>query len=140
MIPVSYPGVYIQEVPSGVKTITGVATSITTFFGRAIKGPLNRAVRCLSHADFVRNFGGAPTGSELALAVKQFYDNGGSDCFIVRLAAGAQAAGVTLLNWDSEEVLLVRQYQLAVKHADLDHHVDDALDVLLKVSRVACHR
>ncbi len=99
MIPVSYPGVYIQEVSSGVKTITGVATSITAFFGRTLKGPLNQAVRCLSHADFVRNFGGAPTGAELALSVKQFYDNGGTDCYVVRLANGAQAAGVTLHNW-----------------------------------------
>jgi len=110
MIPVSYPGVYIQEVSSGVKTITGVATSITSFFGRALKGPLNRAVRCLSHADFVRNFGGAPTGSELALSVKKFYDNGGTDCYVVRLANGAQAAAVTLHNWASTplDVLLVR--------------------------------
>ncbi len=31
MVQVSYPGVYIQEVPSGVHTITSVATSITAF-------------------------------------------------------------------------------------------------------------
>ncbi|MEA2890752.1 MAG: uncharacterized protein QOI05_1545, partial [Bradyrhizobium sp.] len=36
----SYPGVYIQEVPSGVRTITGVATSITAFVGRAAAGPI----------------------------------------------------------------------------------------------------
>ena len=63
-VQVSYPGVYIQEVSSGVKTITGVATSITAFFGRANKGPINSPVRCLSYADFLRNFAGAPTGSE----------------------------------------------------------------------------
>ena len=33
----TYPGVYIEEVPSGVRTITGVATSITAFVGRAKK-------------------------------------------------------------------------------------------------------
>ena len=27
----TYPGVYIEEVPSGVRTITGVATSIALF-------------------------------------------------------------------------------------------------------------
>ena len=32
-----YPGVYIEEIPSGVRTITGVPTSITTFIGRAKK-------------------------------------------------------------------------------------------------------
>ena len=38
MVQVSYPGVYIQEIPSGVRTITGVATSITAFIGRALSG------------------------------------------------------------------------------------------------------
>ena len=37
----TYPGVYIEEVPSGVRTITGVATSITAFVGRAKKGKLD---------------------------------------------------------------------------------------------------
>jgi len=27
-VAVSYPGVYIEEIPSGVRTITGVATSM----------------------------------------------------------------------------------------------------------------
>ena len=41
----TYPGVYIEEVPSGVRTITGVATSITAFIGRALRGwhPAGRA-------------------------------------------------------------------------------------------------
>lgn len=108
MVQVSYPGVYIQEVSSGVKTITGVATSITAFFGRANKGPINLAVRCLSYPDFLRAFGGAPTGSELALSVKQFYDNGGSDCYVVRLASGAAAAQVTLRNFAGTNVLVAR--------------------------------
>lgn len=106
MVQVSYPGVYIQEVSSGVKTITGVATSITAFLGRATKGPMNTAVRCLSYADFIRNFGGAPTESELALSVKQFYDNGGSDCYIVRLARNARKAAVQLENYDGTAVLV----------------------------------
>jgi phage tail sheath protein FI len=36
---VSYPGVYIEEVSSGVHTIVGVATSIAAFLGRAASGP-----------------------------------------------------------------------------------------------------
>lgn len=106
MVQVSYPGVYIQEVSSGVKTITGVATSITAFFGRATKGPLNRAIRCLSYADFVRNFGGSPVESELALSVKQFYDNGGADCYIVRLARNARKAALQLENYAGAPVLV----------------------------------
>ena len=40
----TYPGVYIEEIPSGVCTITGVATSITAFIGRALKGPADDPV------------------------------------------------------------------------------------------------
>lgn len=44
-VTLSYPGVYIEEVPSGVRTITGVATSITAFIGRTLRGPANDPVR-----------------------------------------------------------------------------------------------
>jgi uncharacterized protein len=85
-VQVSYPGVYIQEVASGVHTITGVSTSIGAFFGRTAKGPINKAVRCLSFADFIREFGGPHPLSDLAQSVRQFFDNGGTDCYVVRLA------------------------------------------------------
>lgn len=100
-VQVSYPGVYIQEVPSGVHTITGVSTSIGAFFGRTAKGPLNKAVRCLSPSDFSRAFGGAHPESDLARSVGQFFDNGGTDCYVVRLAAGAQKASITLTDISS---------------------------------------
>ena len=106
MVQVSYPGVYIQEKSSGVKTITGVSTSIATFFGRAMKGPLNKPVHCLSLADFLRNFGGANPQSDLAVSVAQFFNNGGTNCYVVRLAsATARKAAVTLLSWDAVNVL-----------------------------------
>ena len=82
----SYPGVYIEEVASGVHTITSVATSIAAFLGRASKGPLNKAVRCLSPADYIRAFGAPHPQSDLAHSVRQFFANGGTDCYIVRLA------------------------------------------------------
>lgn len=94
----TYPGVYIQEVPSGVRTITGVSTSIGAFFGRTLKGPINKAVRCLSYSDFLREFGGAHPMSDLAASVRQFFDNGGTDCYVVRLARNPGNASVTLRN------------------------------------------
>ena len=36
----TYPGVYIEEIPSSVRAITGVSTSITAFIGRALRGPV----------------------------------------------------------------------------------------------------
>src|SRR4026209_1687981 len=97
-VQVSYPGVYIQEVSSGVHTITGVSTSIGAFFGRTAKGPIDRAVRSLSFADFLREFGGPHPLSDLASSVRQFFDNGGTDCYVIRLAKGAAPASVTLRN------------------------------------------
>ena len=69
----SYPGVYIEEVPSGVRTITGVATSITAFVGRALRGPVNDPVRVQSFAEYSRLFGGLWQPSTLSYAVLQFF-------------------------------------------------------------------
>ncbi len=83
--PLTYPGVYIEEIPSGVRTITGVATSITAFIGSALKGPVNEAVTINSYADFERVFGGLWLDSTLGYAVRDFYLNGGSQSIVVRL-------------------------------------------------------
>jgi phage tail sheath protein FI len=83
---VSYPGVYIQEVPSDVRTITPVETATTAFIGRALRGPVNKPVICNSYADFERVFGGLWLESSLGYAVNHFFLNGGSKAVIVRLA------------------------------------------------------
>jgi uncharacterized protein len=84
-VAISYPGVYIEEIPSGVRTITGVATSITAFVGWASKGPTDQAGLVLSWADFVRQYGGLNGNSYLGYAVSQFFVNGGQQAYIVRL-------------------------------------------------------
>src|SRR5215813_748501 len=103
--PLTFPGVYIVEVPSGVHTITGVATSIAAFFGRAVKGPLDEPVHILSLSDFTRAFGGTRPESDLAQSVKMFFDNGGTECYVVRLAKGAIAAKIHLKSLDAKNVL-----------------------------------
>lgn len=98
-VALSYPGVYVEEVPSGVRTITGVATSITAFIGRAPQGPVNQAVRVQSYAEYSRVFGGLSQISTLSQAVGQFFQHGGSDAIIVRVFKGnvaASTASVTL--------------------------------------------
>lgn len=105
MVQVSYPGVYIQEVPSGVRTITGVSTSVGAFLGRASKGPIDQAVRLFSIADYTRSFGDTHPASDLAETVKLFFNNGGSDCYVVRVARNAGPAEVTIENLDGSNVL-----------------------------------
>jgi uncharacterized protein len=81
----SYPGVYVEEIPSGVRTITGVATSITAFVGRARRGPVNQAVTINGFGDFEKTFGGLWLDSALGFAVRDFFLNGGGQAIVVRL-------------------------------------------------------
>ena len=88
---VSYPGVYIEEIPSGVRTITGVATSIACFVGWAPKGPTDRAIRITNFSDYVRYFGQIHPESYLGYSVKQFFTNGGSDAYVIRVPIGGES-------------------------------------------------
>ncbi|MEI6692233.1 MAG: phage tail sheath subtilisin-like domain-containing protein [Chlorobium sp.] len=88
----SYPGVYVQEIPSGVRTITGVSTSVTAFIGTTKRGPNNKSVKIFSYAEFERIFGGISSTSELSYSVKQYFLNGGTVAIIVRLVKDPSAA------------------------------------------------
>lgn len=92
----TYPGVYIEELPSGVRTITGISTSITAFIGRALRGPVNKAVLIHSFADYERIFGGLWRESSLSYAVQHYFLNGGTDAVIVRVHNGAISATIAL--------------------------------------------
>jgi phage tail sheath protein FI len=84
-VALSYPGVYVQEIPSGVRTVTGVATSVTAFLGRAARGPDDVPVAINSFGDFERIFGGLSVDSSLGYAVRDFFLNGGGQAIVVRL-------------------------------------------------------
>ena len=81
----TYPGVYIEEVPSGIRPITGVATSVTCFIGSAVKGGLNTAISVTTFADYQRIFGGLSADHAMSYAVYQFFLNGGVQAYVVRV-------------------------------------------------------
>jgi hypothetical protein len=110
----TYPGVYVQEVPSGVRTIVGVSTSTTLFIGSCRGGLLNVPVLCLSYSDFTRNFSEDSTSSDLPRYVKMFFLNGGTTCYVMRIANGAASATVQLRAENAANSL-----QLTAKHAGL---------------------
>lgn len=93
-----HPGVYIEEIPSGVRTIVGVGTSITAFVGWAPQGPSDQAYLVLSWADYERKFGGLHADSALSYGVYHFFANGGQQAYIVRLVeyGVAKEASVTI--------------------------------------------
>src|SRR5678815_1448731 len=81
----TYPGVYVQEVPSGVRTITGVSTSIGLFVGFTRSGPVDTPTLCTSLSDYTRVYGDDTTAGDMARQVKLFFLNGGTQCYICLL-------------------------------------------------------
>jgi phage tail sheath protein FI len=94
----TFPGVYIEEVPSGVRTIVGVATSVAAFIDYFARGPINRAVRIFGFADFEREFGGLDVFSEASYAIQQFFLNGGSEAFVIRVGHAFATSQIDLLD------------------------------------------
>jgi phage tail sheath protein FI len=84
----NYPGVYIEEIPSGVRPIVGVSTSDTAFIDYFARGPLNKPVRITSFVEFARLYGGLDTRSEASYAIAQYFLNGGSVAWVVRVSGG----------------------------------------------------
>ena len=85
---VSYPGVYIEEIPSGVHTIVGVATSIAAFLGRASSGPPDQPVEVNGIGEYEREFGKVSPAYPMSLAVQDFFQNGGARAIVVRRYKG----------------------------------------------------
>jgi len=81
----TFPGVFIEEVPSGVRTITGVPTAIAAFVGRTPQGPINQPVILNNFGEFESNFGGLDFNSAISYAVRDFFLNGGGQAVVVRL-------------------------------------------------------
>jgi len=129
----TYPGVYIQEDPSGVRTIAGVATSITAFIGRAAAGPTNDPQMLTSFADYERRFGGLAVDCPMSYAVRDFFLNGGSMALVVRVTHDdASTATITLTGAGSPGETLVLQASSAGAwgnrlSAAVDHDTDRAI-------------
>lgn len=106
----TYPGVYVEEIPSGVRTITGASTSVALFVGYTPRGPLDKPVRIFNFGEYERTFGaldstsdpsapayrGLDPSSDLSYAVYHYFLNGGTDAYVIRVAAGAVKAGISV--------------------------------------------
>lgn len=87
------PGVYVEEFESGAKPMEGVGTSTAGFVGLAERGPVEGLPQLITNfSDFRRTYGGYLSQNEfegyrfLAYAVESFFVNGGSRCFVTRVA------------------------------------------------------
>lgn len=92
-VPLTYPGVYVREEPSGVVSISAVPTSIALFMGMTERGPMRLPRTVLSFRAFETLFGSGATAGELADQVRQFFLNGGGQAIVMRMArAGTDVA------------------------------------------------
>lgn len=81
----STPGVYVEETPNGGSTKNGVATSVTAFLGRTLRGPVNDPIVINNFSDFQGIFGSLWNESTMSFAIKDFFLNEGNEAIIVRL-------------------------------------------------------
>jgi phage tail sheath protein FI len=94
----TYPGVYVQEISSGVRPITIASTSTAAFVGLAQMGP-SQPTLVTSWTQFQLYYGTFISDGFLAHSVLQFFNNGGQKCYIVRVTrSDAATASVTVQN------------------------------------------
>lgn len=103
----TFPGVYIEELPSGVRTIAGVATSVAAFIDRFARGPVNVPLRALSLSDFEREYGGLSVNSAASYQIRQFFMNGGTEAQVVRVSAEDDDVAEVLLASDGTDIIQV---------------------------------
>lgn len=109
------PGVYVEERTSGARPIAGVSTSTAAFVGVSERGPVGQATLITGFAEFVKRFGGplaiAPGVQEhyLYYAVRQFFELGGTRCYVVRVAHYTNVNNSTSLQALPADVLLDAQ-------------------------------
>lgn len=132
----TFPGVYVQEIASGVRTITGVPTSVAALVGRARRGPTNSPVVINNFGDFERLFGGLWAESTLSFATRDFFINGGGQAVVVRLFApsfaneaarlAALAAATVQAQTAADAVIAAAQASVAVPVATAQEVADAA--------------
>ncbi len=102
----SDPGLWLGEERRPQPSIARLATGRAAFVGRTLRGPVDQPILVASFAQFQSLFGGLWQPSPLAYAVEQFFDNGGREAYVVRVANGAHGVTVTLPGADGSALRL----------------------------------
>jgi phage tail sheath protein FI len=123
-VPTTYPGVYINEFTPGAP-IQPVGTSTAAFLGPTAAGPPSEPVRLTSWDAFKRQFGELPLPNHyLWYAVRGYFENGGSDCYVVRVSSAAYDH-LVLNDGAAAPVIQVRAAELGVSDPALSVEVSN---------------
>jgi uncharacterized protein len=111
--------------------LRSVSTSVAAFIDFFREGPMNEPVRIFGTGDFDRVFGGQDTRSEASFAVPQFFLNGGTEAWVVRVAGGTpDPATATLADAGGSAMLTVTAASEGewgdTLRVEIDHDVDDS--------------
>lgn len=92
-----HPGIYIQEVP-GTRSIQGASTSTPVFIGVTEFGPIEQPTLITSWNAYQSAFGNLAWYAMVSWTVYEFFNEGGTACWVVRCSdtAAAKAATATL--------------------------------------------
>lgn len=132
MTEVSYPGVYIQEVPSQPSPITGISTSNLGLIGASPKGPVNKALVATSFPEYAAQFGSFTADTLSAHTAYAFFQNGGRVMYFVRVAASdAESSGWDLVATVTDEQITGTASGSGVYDLQLDHMPVSASSLVL---------
>ncbi|MEP7246563.1 MAG: hypothetical protein ABI885_23190 [Gammaproteobacteria bacterium] len=136
-------GIEIAEASGADHAIDRVPTGVASFVGRTLKGPLNRPVPVASFSEFAQVFGGLWQPSTVSYAVEQFFENGGREAFVVRVANSARPPSLTL-NAGPEALTLIalnpgsREYlRASIDYDGIGENEPDRFNLVLQRVRAA---
>ncbi len=89
-------GIQVAEQAGPEQGIGRVATAVTAFVGRTLRGPVGQPVAISSFNEYQAVFGGLWQPSTLSYAVEQYFDNGGRAALIVRVVNGGRPPTLAL--------------------------------------------
>ncbi len=131
-IEVSYPGVYVEEIPGVEPTVPGVSTASTAFVDFFSRGPMETPTLLFSMADVNRDFGGLHAKSEASYALQQYFLNGGQQAWVVRTGDGT--ARKSRLDVEVKTPGLATRYLWASEYSEL---ADEAQQAAHKAAEAA---
>lgn len=108
------------------------------FVGRALRGPLNTPVLVHNFGEFRRRFGDVWARSSLGPAAKQFFEHGGKQLYVIRVANRARGAMLCLPASGSALVLRTvdpgstEQIRAAVDYDGIDKTSEDLFNLTLQ--------
>lgn len=82
-----YPTFHIEDLV-GPQPVENLSTSITVFVGTTRRGPTNKPTTVTGIAEFEQSFGKLSAFHEMAYAIRSFFENGGQQAIVVRVARG----------------------------------------------------